>query len=103
MINSGYIEGTNGDVSVRVYYDSTANGQPLVDGPRGYCLDMTNVSGKTVTVTLVQPDGSPVSVNVGSGDPVSGGPPSGRSRTAAQVNVLGFFTRGDVSGFQGPV
>ena len=50
-LNLGYIEGAcaDGDVIVRVYYDSTqpaSPDQPLINGPRGWCLDVTNTSGR---------------------------------------------------------
>jgi len=46
-LNLGSIEGTLDDsaVVVRIYYENTqpaSESQPLIDGPRGYCLDMKN-------------------------------------------------------------
>jgi hypothetical protein len=102
MINVGYIEATLEGVVARVYYnpaEPVGPSQPLVNGPRGFCLDLTNVSGRTTRVVATLPSGSSVEVMVGQGDPVTGGPPSGRSRTLAQMQALGFSTRGDVQGF----
>lgn len=110
VINIGYIEGTanSGDVVVRVYYDTAwldtdptrAAGQaPLVNGPRGWCLDMTNVSGSRCNLTITSPSGN-LSLAVAQGDPVTAGPASGRSRTAAQMASLGFTTRGSIGNFQ---
>jgi len=110
MLNTGYIEGTcdDGDLIVRVYYDATAphatpdeaNAQPLINGPRGYCLDMTNLSGKVRKVTVTGLTGNPLTISVQQGDPVTSGPPAGRSRTAAQMAQLGFTTRGSIGAFQ---
>ena len=102
MINSGYIESTLDDraVVVRIYYDQAAPAgpnQPLVNGPRGYCLDVTNTSGRPRRIA-VSNDGQSVTANVGQGNPVTAG--QGRSRTAAQLSSLGFTTRGDVADFQ---
>lgn len=111
-INTGIIEQTNTDsagrvVIIRVYYDPAWYADdtsrdyrlaPLVNGPRGYCLDMTNVSGKVADVTLVSKGGTETTIRVGQGDPVTTGPASGRSRTAAQMAALGFTTRGDIPG-----
>lgn len=107
-INTGYIEGTSasGAVVVRVYYDASwlANdptrdpgAAPLIDGPRGYCLDIANTSGSNIKVTLTKPDGTSTTYNVGQGDPVTKG--AAKSLTAAQMNSAGFATRGDVQGF----
>lgn len=103
-INIGYIEGTlhDGDFVARIYYDATipfGEPQPLINGPRGFCLDLTNISGRPRRVVASLPDGTTVQVNVGQGDPVISGPPSGRSRTAAQMRSLGFEFRSDVAGF----
>lgn len=101
-LNLGYIEATcaDGDVTVRIYYDATfepvGDGQPLIDGPRGYCLDMTNRTGRLTTLT-VQGLGA---IKIQQGDPVTSGPPQGRSRTAAQMAALGFTTRGSVGNLQ---
>lgn len=98
MINVGYIEGTiNGSLVVRVYYDATAAPvgptQPLINGPRGYCLDVTNTSGRNQRVQISN-GAQTITANVGQGDPVTTG--NARSRTAAQMASLGFSTRGDV-------
>lgn len=101
MMNAGYIEASNDGVMVRIYYDATApvgKLQPLINGPRGWCLDMTNTAGRLIQVVFTLPNGTKLAVNVGQGDPVIGGPPAGRSRTAAQMVTLGFTTRGDVAG-----
>lgn len=63
---------------------------------------MVNTSGRNVKVTLTLPTGAVQTINIGSGDPVTTGPASGRSRTAAQMATLGFVTRGDVTGVIGP-
>lgn len=104
-INTGYIEGTanDGDLVVRVYYDATQPAgpdQPLIDGPRGYCLDMTNLSGRRYQLTITPETGTPINLSVAQGDPVISGPASGRSRTAAQMAALGYTTRGSVGSFQ---
>lgn len=98
-INNGLIEATVDDVVLRCYYDATAplGAQPLINGPRGWCLDLTNPTGRTIRVGVNLPDGTGQTISIGSGDPVTGGPPSGRSRTAAQMASLGFLTRDDVS------
>lgn len=112
VLNAGYIEASQTDsagrtVSVRVYYDPAwlkddpardPNLAPLVDGPRGFCLDMTNVSGKVADFTITRKDGVERTIRVGQGDPVTGGPVAGRSRTAAQMAALGYTTRGDILG-----
>lgn len=71
--------------------------QPLINGPRGFCLDLTNPTGRTMRVQVNLPNGTGQTISIGAGDPVTGGPPSGRSRTAAQMVSLGFLTRDDVS------
>lgn len=101
-LNLGYIEGTcaDGDVVVRIYYDATqpaGPGQPLINGPRGFCLDVTNTSGRRARTTISGLTGNPLNVTIARGDPVTSGP--SRSRTAAQVANLGFSTRGDVGNF----
>jgi hypothetical protein len=107
-INNGRIEGTiNGTFVVYIYYDpawlaadSTRDpgGAPLVNGPRGFCLDVTNTSGRNMRVTVSGLTGNPLSVLVGQGNPVTTG--QGASRTAAQMAALGFTTRGSVGNFQ---
>ena len=102
MLNLGYVELHSGSgVDVRAYYDSTFTPvgptQPLIDGPRGYCLDLTNTSGKNATVTVTNPQGVVSTMTVAQGDPVTSGPT--KSQTAAQMAALGFHTRGDLSNF----
>jgi hypothetical protein len=100
VMNIGYIELGGGGVAIRVYYDTTfspvGDDQPLIDGPRGYCLDLTNATGQRVQLTVNGLGGQPLSLVVAQGDPVVSGPASGRSRTAAQMAALGFTTRGNV-------
>lgn len=103
-LNLGYIEGTcaDGDVRVRIYYDATQPAgpdQPLINGPRGYCLDMKNTTGRLARIVVTGASGEPIDIRIGQGDPVTAGPPSGRSRTAAQMASLGFTTRGSVGNF----
>jgi hypothetical protein len=107
-LNVGYIEGTcnDSDVVVRIYYDATAPhstpaevaAQPLINGPRGFCLDVTNTSGAKALVSIGLGGGFR-DVTINKGDPVTGG--TARSRTAAQVaSQFGLTTRGDVQDFQ---
>lgn len=102
-LNTGYIEATaqDRDVVVRIYYDATqpaSESQPLINGPRGWCLDVTNVSGRRASVTVSGVTDNPVTFTVAKGDPVTTG--QSRSRTAAQMANLGFTTRGSVGNFQ---
>lgn len=102
-LNVGYIEATayNTDVTVRVYYDTTqtpGDGQSLINGPRGWCLDITNVTGQKASLTLTLPNGNSQTYTLPKGNPVTSG--TARSRTAAEMSALGFDTRGDVSGFE---
>lgn len=96
-LNIGYIELGGSGVVARVYYDTTFTpvgpDQPLIDGPRGWCLDLTNTSGKAARVTIDGLTANPLTVNIGAGDPVTSG--VGRSRTAAELAVFGFTTRGN--------
>lgn len=97
MLNLGYMELGGGGVIARIYYDANfipvGPDQPLVDGPRGFCLDLTNATGKTAKVTVNGLTGNPLTVTIGTGDPVTTG--QGRSRTAAEMATLGFTTRGN--------
>lgn len=99
-LNIGWIELGGGDVVARIYYDTTFTpigpDQPLVNGPRGYCLDLTNASGRTATVVVSGLTGNPQTIRIGTGDPVTTGPAAGRSRTAAELAAFGFTTRGNV-------
>lgn len=99
-INNGEIlrettDRNDNTVTLRVYYDATVPYDPpnqaLIDGPRGFCLDMTNTSGRNCSITI---NGS--TVNVGQGDPVTSGPANGRSKTAAQMAALGFTRRSQI-------
>jgi hypothetical protein len=101
-LNAGYIEGTvNATLAVRIYYDATqpaSDTQPLINGPRGWCLDVTNTSGSNKQVMISGLTGNPFTATIGQGNPVTSG--AGRSRTAVQVAALGFTTRGSVGNFQ---
>jgi hypothetical protein len=98
-LNIGWLGGEldDGAVRVRFYYDTTfvpvGDSQPLINGPRGFAMDVTNTTGRNVrlqyTVAGVTND-----VTVAQGDPVTSG--AGRSRTLAVLNNAGLFTRGDV-------
>jgi hypothetical protein len=96
-INNGVIlrETTDKDgatVTARVYYDSSvaaSSAQPLINGPRGFCLDLTNVSGRNCNVTVAGQV-----FKVGQGDPVTTG--QGHSLTAAEMAGFGYTTRGSV-------
>lgn len=105
MINSGYIQATFDpdpvtgapQLSFTVYYDSTAPvgpTQPLINGPRGYCLDIVNTTAGTPTVTMSGPNGTMTGA-ISAGDPVTAG--QVKSQTAAQMARLGYSTRGDVT------
>lgn len=107
VLNAGYIQASQTDdqgreVLIRIYYNANATPvgatQPLANGPRGWCLDLTNTSGKVADITLTDKAGNPQTIRVGQGDPVTTGPAAGRSRTSAQMAALGFTTRGDVEG-----
>lgn len=104
-LNLGFIELGGGGVDIKVYYDTawlnndpTADPDqaPLINGPRGFCLDMTNTTGGNVKLIVNGVGSKPVTIQVGQGAPVTTGPSSGRSRTAAQMASLGFTTRGNV-------
>lgn len=93
MLNVGYIQVTSNGVTATIYYDSSLPAdpsQPLINGPRGYCLDVANPTGASVKVTA----GS-ISATAGKGDPVTSG--QARSRTAAQMATLGYTTRGQIT------
>ena len=97
----GYLELGGGGITVRIYFEQyfqPGDGQtlmdaPLIDGPRGYCLDLTNESGAACRVTVYGVRDQAFLVQIGQGDPVTAG--AGRSRTAAQIAQAGFVTRGD--------
>lgn len=104
-INNGMIlrettDAAGNTATLRIYYDADparwpagSSDQPLIDGPRGFCVDITNVSGRNCQITI-----NGTSVLIGQGDPVTTGPVNGRSRTAAQMAALGITTRGQVDG-----
>lgn len=101
-INTGYIEGTklDGALRIRIYYDATADPsgpQALINGPRGFCLDVTNTTGKNQKVDVTLPGGTSQTFTFGQGDPVTTG--AAKSLTVKQVNALGFANRSDVAGF----
>lgn len=101
MINVGYIEATRGDVVVRVYYDTAppaGPSQPLVNGPRGYCLDATNMTDRNVTIMVNGLLNQVLSLDLAK--LAIGGSPSGQSRTLAQMTAAGFTTRGSIGNFQ---
>lgn len=109
-LNLGYVEATRDDrdIVVRVYYDTNwlienpsadPNLAPLVDGTfvnggRGWCLDVTNISGARVLDLTIFWSGGTFSVPVAKGNPVTTG--RGRSRKAVDMAALGLTTRGDV-------
>lgn len=100
-LNIGYIEAMvsfgTGSVIARIYYDSTIPSdqpQPLINGPRGFCLDVTNTTGATRRITYTLPDGTVNDTSVPQGNPVSS-----RSLTANQLRQQGYELRSDVVGF----
>jgi hypothetical protein len=106
-INNGRIEMTKttdeGELLIFVYYDATVDPslpQPLIDGPRGLCLDVTNTTGtqQRCSFTFRNPDGTVgnvLALAFGQGDPVLTGPSSGRSRTAVEMAAAGYRFRSD--------
>src|SRR4051812_8351508 len=101
VIDIGHIELGGGGVLAQVYYQQGFPAEsyaeaPLVNGPRGFCLDLTNTTNTNVRLAVSGESGNPMTVNIGQGDPVTTGPAGGRSRTAAQLAVSGFTTRGNV-------
>lgn len=111
VLNVGYIEGScqDSDIAIRVYYDpswlDTDSARdwrlaPLINGPRGYCLDITNKSGRKAELSVTDGEGTPFTMVVQKGDPVTTGPQSGRSRTVAQMVQAGYTTRGSIGTFQ---
>lgn len=97
-ILQGYLEVTSdgGRVVFRVYGDASAYPapMPLVNGPRGYCLDITNTSGRPRKVIYKAPGGTEQTLTVNQGDPVAN-----RSMTVTQLNNAGFFNLQDFSNF----
>jgi hypothetical protein len=100
-LNIGYIENSydDGDVVIRVYYDTTytpvGDDQPLVNGPRGYCLDVWNLSGRSARLRFTGRNGGSRNVTIPQGNPVTS-----RCATAATLATVGVLTRGDVQDFQ---
>lgn len=98
MLNLGYLQVSAQGVTVTVYYDQTVtpvgDTQPLINGPRGYCLDISNPTGAAVKVTAAGQ-----SAVVGKGDPVTTG--QAKSMTAAQLAKNGITTRGQIAAFLG--
>lgn len=96
-LNIGYMEvmSQQGQVVVRVYYDSTVDPslpQPLINGPRGFCLDVTNTSERVRKLTYTLNGGTPTEITIPQGDPVNS-----RSKTANQMASAGFSFRSDIS------
>ncbi len=99
-LNIGYIENSfaNGAARIRVYYDTTftpvGDAQPLVNGPRGFCLDVTNTTGHPIRIKFTGRNGGSRDVSVPQGDPVTN-----RCATAAELAAANVLTRGDVQDF----
>lgn len=95
-LNTGYVQNEVtfpvGLVRAIIYYDPAT--QTLINGPRGFCLDLTNTTGANRKIDFTLPDGTVNTINVTQGDPVRN-----RSLTVGQVNALGYINRSDVSGF----
>lgn len=97
-LNLGYMQvmSSRGQVVIRIYYDATVSPdqpQPLINGPRGFCLDVTNTSGRTRRMLYSLGGGELQDVTIPQGDPVNS-----RSKTAAQMNQAGYSLRTDISG-----
>lgn len=99
-MNLGYmqleIRYPTGAVTARVHYDATVpdtGPQPLINGPRGYCLDLGNTTGANRKVEVSAPNGLAQRLTVGQGDPVKT-----RSLTAAQLAAVGITKRAEVRG-----
>lgn len=99
-LNIGYIENSfdDGDVRIRVYYDTTftpvGDNQPLVNGSLGYCLEVINVSGRPARLKYTGRNGGSRNITIGQGVPVVN-----RSATAATLAGVGVLVRGDVQDF----
>lgn len=97
-LNVGYVELGGGGAVIRIYYDTAFQpvgpNQPLINGPRGYCLDVTNTTGRQVHLVISGVKDTPLDVLVDQGNPVTTGP--GQSRTAAAMSAAGFTTRGSL-------
>lgn len=109
-LNVGYIQVGGTDVYARVFYDESVPAspdQPLVNAPvgkdygggvigRGWCLELVNRTGERAQLTVNGIGSAPLTLTLAQGDPVTTGPATGRSRTAAQMAALGFTTRDSV-------
>lgn len=99
-LNIGYIENSfnDGDVTIRVYYDTSftpvGDDQPLINGPRGFCLDVWNISGAPARLKFTGRNGGSRNVTIPQGNPATS-----RCATAAQLATVGVLTRGDVQDF----
>lgn len=100
-LNLGYMAISGGDETgehtARVYYDPTqdpSGPQQLINGPRGWCLDVTNtIPDSEFRVWLGTPDGDvKYAAVVPQGDPAEA-----QCLTAMQMASLGFLFRRDVS------
>lgn len=98
-MNLGYIELGGGGVTARIYYDTAwldtdptrnPDDAPLINGPRGKCLDLTNDTGAKQTLTVNAAGATPTVVAISQGSPAK------ESRTAAQMASAGYTTRGNV-------
>ena len=107
ITDPGYQEQWVKGVNVRIYHvpaDPVAfpggvdPDSALRNGPRGFCLDLSNPSGAPVRLTIEGVPGmEPQDFIVGPGDPVTtAGAGQGRSLTANQLRSFGFRTRGDL-------
>ena len=94
-----------GQVGCFIYWDvnfvpgqgQTMMDAPLINGPRGLCMDNWNNSGANRTVTVIDSTGTTVfSIRFPQGDPINTG--AARSRTAAQMATLGYTKRGQIDG-----
>ena len=95
----------DGDVGSLIYWDATfvpgadqtPYDAPLIDGPRGFCMDNWNISGANRTVSVTDATGGTVfSVRFGKGNPITTG--QARSRTRAQMAALGYTKRSHIDG-----
>lgn len=88
-MNLGYIELGGGGITVRVHYDidyrPVGVDQPLVDGPNGWCLEITNDTNDPWLgeVTVAGVEDGPVFVAT-------------TNQTASDLAGFGFTTRGNI-------